>query len=97
MKHTLNQCTKQVMTAIKQPEIRHNMHYECGLYKTPSDRSPLACIRMSNDCTVPLCKVIALLGIAIALIVTVKAMSNAILRVVCRCKRPSMLCAGDRS
>ena len=60
MKHTVQHCTDRLLAAACRPEVRHSMHYECGLYKSSDARTPVVCARMEHDCTLPLIRLIAI-------------------------------------
>ncbi|MBR0443291.1 MAG: hypothetical protein IIX15_03035 [Clostridia bacterium] len=62
MKHTVKHCGEQLLLAMSRPEVRHSMHYECGLYKSPDDRVPMASVHVENDCALPLVRLLAMIA-----------------------------------
>ena len=51
--------------AIIKPEIRHKTDHECGLYANENTSTPLAALKFKHDCSMPLYKVFAIIGICI--------------------------------
>ena len=62
MNEPIKECTSNILHAISKPELRHTMHYECGLYADSEASSPLACVRANNDFVMPLIKIAAVVG-----------------------------------
>jgi hypothetical protein len=67
MKQTVKHCAEQLCSAVSRPEVRHSMHYECGLYKSSDARVPMASAQMDHDCALPLIRLLAIIaGIMLA-------------------------------
>lgn len=81
MKQTVKQYGARIANAIQRPEIRHSMHYDCGLYKSPESHAPIASVRINNDCSLPLVK---LLAVAAAVALAVMAVKS-VLDAMCPC------------
>lgn len=68
MKHDLKQSAEQLLSVASRPELRHSMHYECGLYKSSTDRTPIASACIEHSCALPLLRMLAMIaGIALLL------------------------------
>ena len=89
MKQTICQTAACVWNAIKQPEMRHKLHYEWGLYKSKNEKNPLVAFRLHHECATPLIKILAVVGIMAAVYMTVCAATSwlgRLCRPACRCK-----------
>ena len=62
MNESIKECSSHVLHAISKPEVRHTMHYECGLYADSEAGTPLACVRANNDFVMPVIKIAAIIG-----------------------------------
>ena len=86
MKLSIRKYAKRTLDAVKQPEVRHSLQYRCGLFRSPDERTPLACFRIQNECHVPLIRLIAILALLMLI-------GTLVMRTVCRikacCRRPS--------
>lgn len=80
MKHTLKQRAEHLWASASRPELRHSMHYQCGLYKSSADRTPIVSAHLDHSCALSLIRLIAML-VGIALIVT------ALRPMMCRLKK----------
>ena len=62
MNESIKQCAVGVWRAVSRPELRHTMHYECGLYADHEASAPLASVRANNDFVMPIVKIAAVVG-----------------------------------
>ena len=74
MKHNLKQNAEQLLFAASRPELRHSVHYECGLYKSSTDRSPIASACIEHSCALPLLRMIAMIAGIALLMMSVRAL-----------------------
>ncbi len=64
---------RKIRDAVRAPVIRHSIHCRCGLFKRAHGHDPLWAMKFDHDCTVPLIRVIAIVG---AIMLTVGAVSS---------------------
>ena len=62
MNESIKHCAVGVWRAVSRPELRHTMHYECGLYADHEASAPLASVRANNDFVMPIVKIAAVVG-----------------------------------
>ena len=62
MKHCLKHRAEQLLLAASRPELRHSMRYECGLYKSSSDRSPMVSACMEHSCAISILRLVAMMA-----------------------------------
>ena len=74
MKQHLKQSAEQLLFAASRPELRHSMHYKCGLYKSSTDRSPNASACFEHSCALPILRLLAILAGAALLMLTVRSL-----------------------
>lgn len=90
MKNTICQSASALWEAIKQPQMRHRLHYEWGLYKSKQEKTPLLSFRLHHECASPLVKILAVIGIIAAACAAIVALTSAIDRLchrkICRCQ-----------
>ncbi len=77
MKNTICRPVCALWEAAKAPEVRHEIHYECGLYKKKTDHTPIASMHLGNDFSISLIKLLAV----IVGIITAMAMLRSLCRV----------------
>ena len=82
MKHQWYDCIsdhgRRLWSAIEQPTLRHCLHYECGIYKKRSDRSPLACVHVDNEYNLPLVRALAILALLVFAATALSALLRAL-------------------
>lgn len=90
MKQTICQTAACAWEAVRHPEMRHKLHYEWGLYKSKSEKSPLVAFRLHHECATPLIKILAVIGIMAAVCATACAAVSLVDRLchhrICRCE-----------
>ena len=74
MKHSLKQNAEQLLSAASRPELRHSVHYQCGLYKSSTDRSPIASACIEHSCALPILRLIVMIAGAALLVMSVRAL-----------------------
>ena len=74
MKHNLKQNAEHLLSVVSRPELRHSVHYECGLYKNSTDRSPIASACIEHSCALPILRMIAMIAGAALVIMSVRAL-----------------------
>ena len=78
MNQSLKECGQRMISTISRPQVRHTMHYECGLYESPEAQAPLASVRANNDFVMPLVKVFAIVGASVLACAALKSTVNMI-------------------
>lgn len=90
MKETICQTATSLWNAVKAPEMRHRLHYEWGLYKNEQEKQALLSFRLHHECSSPLIKILAVMGMMVAAVAAMCTLSSAIHRLChrksCRCK-----------
>ena len=84
MKESLKECGENILKAVSRPEVRHTMHYECGLYESAEAQAPLASVRANNDFVMPLVKIAAIVGATVLTCAVLKTTVGMITSAKCR-------------
>lgn len=76
MKSTLSSCAASLWNAVKAPVIRCECDRRYGLYKSKNSLCPAASFDTRRDSDIPLYKLIAIVGIVIAICIVMKKMTS---------------------
>ena len=83
MKNTLPVCARSLWDTVTAPIIRCECDHHYGLYKNKNVTHPIASFDTRRDSDIPLCKLLAVVGIAITMwIIFKKLKAN---RRICAC------------
>ena len=76
MQNKICRTATSLWEAVKAPEMRHRLHYEWGLYKSKNEKSPLVSFRLHNECASPLIKVLAVIGLMVAVCAAIASFAS---------------------
>ena len=89
MKDKSPSLTEQMKAAVCRPELRHSLHCRCGIYRSADESVPCLSLRMDNECTIPLWRVIAVIGVTLVLLGTLTSLCRCIYDKCHMCHSPS--------
>ena len=75
MKSTLSQCAATLWDTVKAPVIRCECDRHYGLYKNKNVTYPIASFDTRRDSDIPLCKLLAVVGIVVAVCILMRKMT----------------------
>ncbi len=84
MKHTLCKWGCALGQAVCAPQVHHEIHYECGLYKHKDDPRPVSSLSIDHQGGMPLVKLLAIIGALAAGMYAIHGLMCAIRALCCR-------------